>query len=66
MNASRAKRRWITWCRYIDKTQTATDSKWYAGMHRGHTKAYDDLMYARRAFPRGVRLPYYPRWGTVR
>ena len=69
MNASRAKRRWLRWCRYVQKTQSRANahSKWNAaGTHHGQAWAYSDAMYANRYYPKGVREPWYPRWGTVR
>lgn len=66
MNASKARRRWLTWCRYIDKTQSMTSNRRFAGIHAGQAKAYECVMFARRSFPRGVLVPYYPRWGTVK
>lgn len=67
MNASKAKRRWIRWCRYVAKTQTqAKRSHLLPGTHAGQVKAYSDLTYAGRFYPRGVRYVWYPRWGSVR
>ena len=66
MNASRARRRWLRWCRYVDKTQSLPSNPHIGNVHDGQALAYEDLMYARRAFPRGVRIPYYPRWATVK
>lgn len=65
MNASRAKRRWIRWCRYVAATQTRTSSRSFAGTHNGQAKAYADVMYARRYAPIGIRVPWYPRWGSA-
>lgn len=62
MNAAKAKRRWIAWCRYVEKTDTRTKPS-FAGLHQGHTKAYQDLMFAGRAYPQGARWVYYPKWG---
>jgi hypothetical protein len=66
MNASKARRRWMRWCRYVAATQSVTTNKNYAGTHAGQVKAYSDVMYARRYAPIGVRAPWYPRWGSVR
>lgn len=65
MNASRARRRWLKWCRYIDKTQSETPHRSYAGTHTGQAKAYTDVMFAHRCTPRGARVPWYPKWGSV-
>ena len=75
MNASKAKRRWIKWCRYVDKTQSQTAARSHAGTHYGQAKAYGthygqakayrDAMCAGRWAPNGVRVVWYPRWGSV-
>lgn len=68
MRASRAKRRWLAWCRYVAATQTQASPgrHWGTGIHTGQARAYQGVMYARRAAPRGVRTPFYPRWATPR
>ena len=66
MNANKARRRWIRWCRYVAKTQSGTAHRSYAGTHHGQAKAYQDAMYAGRYAPIGVRAVWYPRWGSVR
>jgi hypothetical protein len=68
MNASRAKRRWMAWCRYVAATGTQADRSRAGGtdIHTGQVKAYQGHMFARRSYPRGVRVPYYPKWGSVR
>lgn len=65
MNASRARRRWLTWCRYVGKTQSVSRAVG-AGVHAGQAKAYRDAMYARRYFLKGARPPFRPTWGSVR
>lgn len=64
MNASKAKRRWMKWCRYIATTGTAAhgSSLWITEVHRGHAKAYGDAMFAGRSYPRSARPVHYPRW----
>lgn len=62
MNAAKARRRWLAWCRYVDKTQTQPSPRRY--VHVGQAKAYADAMFAGRAYPRGARYVYFPRWGT--
>ena len=50
MNAARARRRWMAWCRYVDKTQTRTSSgsAWRSSdVHWGQVEAYWDARYAR-------------------
>lgn len=68
MNASKAKRRWIAWCRYVAATGTKANRSrgWGTDAHNGQAKAYHDHMFAGRSYPRGVRVPYYPRWGSNR
>lgn len=66
MNASRARRRWLKWCRYIDKTHSAGGGKWGARVHEGQAKAYQDAMFARRCYPKGARQPFYTSWGRMR
>jgi len=57
MNASKAKRRWIAWSRYVQKTGSRIT-------YPGHAKAHQDVMFASRAYPRGVRVPFYPKWSN--
>jgi len=57
VNASKARRRWIAWCRYAAKTGTLGNAA-----HRGHAKAHENVMTAGRAYPRGLRPVYYPGW----
>ena len=66
MNAARARRRWLAWCRYVDKTQSRPRGNDHrpAFTHIGQAKAYQDAMFAGRAFPHGVRYVYFPKWGT--
>lgn len=68
MRVSRAKRRWLRWCRYIQRTQSQANahSKWGTYAHDGQARAYSDAMYAKRYYPKGVREPWYPRWGRAR
>jgi hypothetical protein len=60
MNASKAKRRWMKWNRYVSKTGSRTART----NHAGHAKSHEDLMFACRAYPRGVRALYYPKWAV--
>lgn len=66
MNASRARRRWLKWCRYVDKTQSQTSNKNFAGTHAGQARAHQDVTFAQRYFPKGARRPFYPPWASVR
>lgn len=67
MRVSRAKRRWIKWCRYVDKTQSRTSlAALRSGAHLGQVDAYADYMFAHRYVPRGARYVWYPKWGSVR
>lgn len=69
MNAARAKRRWIAWCRYVQHTQsepTGGNAWALARIHRGHAKAYQDAMFAKRWYPKGARAVWYPSWGSTR
>lgn len=66
MNAGRARRRWLKWCRYVDKTQTRTRKRNMAGIHVGQVKAYSDASVAQRYYPKGLRMPWYPYWGIRR
>jgi hypothetical protein len=68
VNASRARRRWLKWCRYVDKTQSirAGSKMAFTEIHEGQAKAYQDAMFARRYFPKGARQPFYPRWASAR
>lgn len=68
MKVAKAKRRWIKWCRYVDKTQSkaAFQRRWGTETHAGQAVAYYDVMFARRYPPRGGRVVWYPKWGSVR
>lgn len=68
MNASKAKRRWVRWCRYVAKTGTEASlaRSWGSGTHAGQAKAYEGVMFARRYAPIGARVVWYPKWGSVR
>jgi hypothetical protein len=68
VRVAKAKRRWIRWCRYVAATGTqANPHRSYGSMtHEGQAKAYEDVMYARRYAPIGVRVVWYPKWGSVR
>lgn len=50
----------MKWCRYVTNTGTRTEQ--FAGVHNGQANAYYDLTFAQRAYPRGARTVYYPRW----
>lgn len=62
MNASKAKRRWMAWNRYVQKAGSKANGKWGTDIHQGQARAYQDVMFAGRAYPRGARVPYYPKW----
>lgn len=64
MNASKAKRRWMAWARYTVATGTKANRSRGFGtdLHNGQAKAYQDCTFARRAYPRGARVVYYPSW----
>lgn len=64
MRAAAAKRRWLAWCRYVEKTGSVSQSSWHNGPHQGEIKALSDHMRAKRYAPIGLRVPYYPRWAT--
>jgi len=68
VRVGRAKRRWIAWCRYIQKTNSQANHlrDWGTNIHAGQAKAYEDAMYAHRWAPIGVRQPWYPRWGNAK
>lgn len=68
MNVGRARRRWLKWCRYVQKTQTLADPRrrWGTGAHAGQARAYQDAMFAGRYAPKGVRNVWYPRWGNAK
>jgi hypothetical protein len=68
MNVARVKRRWLRWCRYVDKTQTRADRSrgWGTDIHTGQSKAYDGVTYAKRYVPIGLRVVWYPRWANPR
>ena len=66
MNANRARRRWLKWCRYVDRTQTIPAGKWGSGVHAGQAKAFEGVMYAQRYYPKGLRPVWYPRWGNAK
>jgi hypothetical protein len=65
MNASKARRRWLRWCRYVDKTGSVS-AKWGIGIHSGHAKAWEAAMIAKRYPPKGVRYVRIPPWGVAR
>lgn len=58
MKVNRAKRRLIRWYRYVDHTASQFANRRLGGYHRGHAKAYSDVMYARRYSPIGIREPW--------
>jgi hypothetical protein len=61
VNAARAKRRWLAWCRYTQKTGSTRSD----GMaHYGAAMAFDNHVRAGRAYPRGIRSPFFPKWGS--
>ncbi len=64
MNATKAQRRWIAWCRYVQKTGTQANRSrgWGTDAHNGHAKAFNDATFAGR----GARYLYYPSWGHPR
>lgn len=66
MNARRAHRRWLRWGRYVAATGTMANRLrgWGTDTHTGQAKAYHDCMFAGRANPAGIRVPYYPPWVT--
>lgn len=68
MRASRAKRRWLRWGRYVNATQTRANRSrgWGTDIHTGQARAYSDVMYARRYAPIGLRVVWYPRWVHAR
>lgn len=55
MRVSKAKRRWMKWQRYVNRTKTKSTHKYLAGNHRGMVWAYDDAMFANRYVPKGAR-----------
>lgn len=58
MRVNRAKRRLMAWYRYVDHTGSVTTNSQLAGYHRGHMKAYSDVMNAGRYAPIGIRTPW--------
>lgn len=66
MNAAKAKRRWLAWCRYVAATGTTPEGsrRRLRGVHAGQAKAYQDHIFAGRSWPRGARAPYYPTWAA--
>lgn len=68
MRVGKAQRRWIKWCRYVQKTQSRANAgnRWGTTLHDGQAKAYADVMYAHRWAPNGVREPWWPGWGEAR
>jgi len=68
VRVNKAKRRWLKWCRYIQKTNSQANPKrgWGTGIHAGQSGAYVDVVYAHRWAPVGIREPWYPRWGDAR
>lgn len=67
MRVARAQRRWVRWCRYIQKTQSRANikNKWGCEIHKGQAKAHVDVMVAHRWAPNGLRAPWYPDWGNA-
>ena len=75
MRVSRAKRRWLRWCRYVAATQSETNptGAWISsGIHAGQAKAYHGLTFANRYYSarpgytrRSARNVWYPKWGSV-
>lgn len=67
MRVGRAKRRWLKWCRYVQKTQTRASKQrsWGTEAHTGQAYAYYGVMYARRWAPNGLRVVWYPKWGNA-
>jgi hypothetical protein len=68
VKVARAKRRWLAWCRYVDKTQSQANrsARWGYQTHQGQSKAWNNYMFAHRWPPRGCRYVPVPRWGFVR
>ena len=66
MRVGKAKRRWLRWCRYIQKTQSESGGRWSTGVHAGQALAYEKVMNAHRWAPHGLRAPWYPRWADPR
>ena len=62
MRASRARRRWLRWERYVAKTGSKPSNKNLGGYHRGHSWAYSDAWAAGRYAPNGLRTPWYSPW----
>lgn len=61
MNAARAKRRWLAWCRYTARTHSTRTN---GNAHYGAAKAFANHTYAGRAYPRGIRSPFFPKWAS--
>lgn len=61
MRVSRAKRRLNRWYRYVDRTGTISSNKAHRPYHWGLVKAFNDVMYAQRYAPLGVREPWMVR-----
>lgn len=66
MRVGKAKRRWIAWCRYVQKTQTSRRSRAYGEIHAGQAKAFEGATFANAYPPKGARSVWYPRWGSIR
>lgn len=66
MRVGKAKRRYLKWLRYIQKTQSETGHRYSAGYHRGMVIAHDDAMKAHRWAPIGFRVVVMPMWGFKR
>jgi hypothetical protein len=66
VNASKARRRWLRWCRYVQKTQSFSNGKWGSGTHAGQAKAWEGAMFSKRYAPKGARYVRIPPWGVAR
>jgi len=64
MNAARARRRWLKWCRYVASTGSISARTGFGGTHRAQVQAYWDATHARRWVPNGLRSVWYPRWAA--
>lgn len=60
MNASKARRRFMRWQRYVKKYNGNTGcSRWV--YHGGYVRAHWGAMTAQRAAPTGIRVPWILR-----